>query len=180
MPTRVINATLSLVGHSIYDSEKSTVADMGDITGLQNQIKSLQEDLKNLVTNAKLEGAIKLLYGKIENNANDFQSFEDLIFSALKDGLWKETFAGEIQNLLNDLESREKRINQALKEKMEQLAQRESTDEKIKRIFTEQEQSIRTIIQTAGMKLKSELDQKMANSEIINILRDESQTIKWE
>ena len=46
MPTKVINATLSLRGHSIYESEKSIVADMKDIAGLQAQIDSLRENLK--------------------------------------------------------------------------------------------------------------------------------------
>ncbi len=168
------------ITHLFSENEKYELAEMDDLIPLTLKIQSLQESLSYFVTEAKLNNAIEDSNRKIEQLKNDFQSFLDLVLSELKDGQWKETFAGEIQNSLNELESRENRINQVLKEKMKQLAQKESTDEKIKRIFAEQEQSIRTIIQTAGMKLKSELDQKMANSEIINILKDESQTIKWE
>ncbi len=180
MPTKVINATLSLGGHSIYESEKSIVADMQDIAGLQAQIDSLRENLKLLVTDAKFESEIKLLDDEIAKNAKDFENLKQKLLAALLNGEWKQCFSEDIKKALSDINKRYSEINAELDKKMSQLAQAGMIEEKILQIFIEQEEKFRTVIHESGKQLKKELDKKMDASNLMEMLKVESQTITWE
>lgn len=180
MPTKVINATLSLIGHSIKESEKSIVADLKDIKRLQDQINSLWKNLNLLVTDETFKGELSELDNKIEEKANDFENMKQELLAALLNGEWKQCFSEDIKKALSDINQRYSEINGELDKKMSQLAQAGAIEEKILQIFIEQEKKFRTVIHESGKQLKEELDKKMEEHGIIDILKIESQTITWE
>lgn len=164
----------------MFDYDKATVADMQDIAGLQTQIDSLRENLKLLVTDAKFESEIKLLDDKIAKNAKDFENMKQKLLAALLNGEWKQCFSEDIKKALSDINQRYSEINGELDKKMSQLAQAGAIEEKILQIFIEQEEKFRTVIRESGKQLKKELDKKMDASNLMEILKLESQTITWE
>ena len=180
MPTKVINATFKLWNHDIYESEKSIVANMQDIAGLQTQIDSLRENLKLLVTGAKFESEIKLLDDKIAKNAKDFENMKQKLLAALLNGEWKQCFSEDIKKALSDINKRYSEINGELDKRMSQLAQAGAIEKKILQIFIEQEGKFKTVIRESGKQLKEELDKKMDASNLMEMLKIESQTITWE
>ena len=157
-----------------------TVPSWKEFTGVKDQIASIRKDLENLVADAQLEGEIKLLNGKIEKNAKDFESMKQKLLAALLAGEWKKCFSEDIQKALADINQRYSEINAELDKKMSQLAQAGAIEEKMLKIFIEQEERFRTVIRESGKQLKSELDKKMESSDIIELLKVESQTITWE
>ena len=102
------------------------------------------------------------------------------LIEKLDNGTWKKSFAEDIKNALQGIEKRYSEINAELDQKMSQLAQVGAIEEKMLKIFIEQEERFRTVIRESGKQLKSELDKKMENSDITEILKNESQTITWE
>ena len=94
----------------------------------------------------------------------------------LKDG----AFAGEIADSLQAIEKRYKEINAALDAKMVKLVEAGAIEERVVAIFLAQESKIREIIQQEGKKVKSDLDDKLRNADILDMIRKESQTITWE
>lgn len=164
----------------VADYDKATVADMQDIAGLQTQIDFLREKLKLLVTGAKFESEIKLLDDKMAKNAKDFENMKQKLLAALLNGEWKQCFSEDIKKALSDINKRYFEINAELDKEMSQLAQAGAIEEKILQIFIEQEEKFRTVIHESGKQLKKELDKKMEDHGIIDILKIESQTITWE
>ena len=160
--------------------EKFKVPSWDEFTGVENQIASIRKDLENLVTDAKLEGKINLLNSKIDKNAQDFENLKQKLLAALLNGEWKQCFSEDIKKALSDINKRYSEINGELDKRMSQLAQAGAIEKKILQIFIEQEEKFRTVIHESGKQLKKELDKKMDASNLMEMLKLESQTITWE
>ena len=141
------------------------------INAMESQISVLDTEV---TSNSKISDE------KVTKLKEQIQTLKNEIVSALQDGEWKKTFTGEIADSLQAIEKRYKEINAALDAKMVKLVEAGAIEEKVVAIFLAQESKIREIIQQEGKKVKSDLDDKLRNADILDMIRKESQTITWE
>ena len=151
-----------------------------DIEDLEDLIKSVKSSLSSLASKTSLDNKISSIEKKVKTATDSFASLKKELIEKLDNGTWKKSFAEDIKNALQGIEKRYSEINAELDQKMSQLAQVGAIEEKMLKIFIEQEERFRTVIRESGKQLKSELDKKMESSDITEILKNESQTITWE
>lgn len=180
MPTRVINENLSIGWHRIYEREISEVADMDDIRDLEEKIFALREAISGCATANALKSQVAGIKREFEKIDKRISVFAERMASTLNEGQWKKTFSRDIENALGNIERRYSEINAELDKKMSQVALLENTKERIRQIFIEQEEKIKTVIRESGTKLKKEIDENLKKHDILEILKKESQIIKWE
>ena len=151
-----------------------------DIEELEDLIKSVKSSLSSLASKTSLDNKISSVEKKVKTTAESFAALKKELIEKLDNGTWKKSFSEDIRNALQNIEKRYSEINAELDQKMSQLAQAGAIEEKMLKIFIEQEERFRTVIRESGKQLKSELDKKMESSDIIELLKVESQTITWE
>lgn len=151
-----------------------------DIEELKELIKSVKSSLSSLASKTSLDNKISSIENKVKAATDSFATLKKELIEKLDNGTWKKSFTEDIKNSLLSIEKRYSEINTELDQKMSQVAQAGAIEEKILKIFVEQEEKFRTVIRESGNQLKSELDKKRESSDIIELLKVESQTITWE
>ncbi len=151
-----------------------------DIEKLEDLIKSVKSSLSSLASKTSLDNKISSIEKKVKTATDSFASLKKELIEKLDNGAWKKSFAEDIKNALQGIEKRYSEINAELDQKMSQLAQAGAIEEKMLKIFIEQEEKFRTVIRESGKQLKEELDKKMDASNLMEMLKIESQTITWE
>lgn len=151
-----------------------------DIEELEDLIKSVKSSLSSLASKTALDNKVSSVEKKIKTAADSFAALKKELIEKLDNGTWKKSFAEDIKNALQGIEKRYSEINAELDQKMSQLAQTGAIEEKMLKIFIEQEERFRTVIRESGKQLKEELDKKMDASNLMEMLKIESQTITWE
>ena len=163
-----------------FGDDYDYAASPDDIEKLEDLIKSVKSSLSSLASKTSLDNKISSVEKKVKTAAESFAALKKEIIEKLDNGTWKKSFSEDIRNALQNIEKRYSEINAELDQKMSQLAQAGAIEEKMLKIFIEQEERFRTVIRESGKQLKSELDKKMESSDIIELLKVESQTITWE
>lgn len=166
--------------HALSRDDYDYAASPEDIEELEDLIKSVKSSLSSLASKTSLDNKISGVEKKVKTATDSFAALKKELIEKLDNGTWKKSFSEDIRNALQNIEKRYSEINAELDQKMSQLAQAGAIEEKMLKIFIEQEERFRTVIRESGKQLKSELDKKMESSDMLEILKVESQTITWE
>ena len=176
MSITVVTAVHGLLTRGDYDEAASPE----DIEDLEDKIAALRKSISGCATESALKSRVDGIKREFEKIDKRISAFAEQMASTLTEGQWKKTFAGEIADSLQAIEKRYKEINAALDAKMVKLVEAGAIEERVVAIFLAQESKIREIIQQEGKKVKSDLDDKLRNADILDMIRKESQTITWE
>lgn len=174
MPIRVV------VESHVYGDDYAYAASQTDIEELTDLIDSVNSNMSSLASKTSLDNKISSVEKKIKAASDSFAALKKELMEKLDNGTWKKSFSEDIKNALQNVEKRYSEINAELDQKMSQLAQAGAIEGKMMKILIEQEEKFRTVIRESGKQLKSELDKKIDSSDIMEVLKIESQTITWE
>lgn len=166
--------------NAVLEPYGTNVPSLDDFNNLQNQITSIKNSLSSLVTETEFKEIIDAVTTSFTELTEFIDEQNENLFNTLNDGDWKRAFSQEMQNTLRKIEERCSQINGELDKKMAQAARCGQIEDKVKKILLEHEEKVKMVIRSAGQQLKAELDEKIKNSEIVEILKQESQTVTWE